>query len=100
MDMGQVIALIKSFTRKLKSEINAMNTATASDVGKALSPKTVSNGKVTEWKFVSAGGGGGGSSQPYLTGDVILLGVNNYLGRSGQGEIVTTSMLRRAGVNL
>ena len=45
-------------------------------------------------------GGGGGSSQPYLTGDVILLGVNNYLGRSGQGEIVTTSMLRRAGVNL
>ena len=43
---------------------------------------------------------GGQMSQPYLTGDVILLGVNNYLGRSGQGEIVTTSMLRRAGVNL
>ena len=50
--------------------------------------------------LTAGNGGGGGMSQPYLTGDVILLGVNNYLGRSGQGEIVTTSMLRRAGVNL
>lgn len=46
--------------QSLLTEINSMSTATATDVGKALSPKTVSNGKVTEWKFVSAGGGGGG----------------------------------------
>ena len=50
--------------------------------------------------LTAGNGGGGGSSQPYLTGDVIILGVNNYLGRSGQGEIVTTSMLRRAGIRL
>lgn len=44
--------------------------------------------------------GGAQTSQPYVTGEKILLGVNNYLGRSGQGEIVTTGMLRRAGINL
>jgi len=46
----------------LKSQTDAMSTATATDVGKALSPKTVTGGKVTEWKFVSAGGGGGGGA--------------------------------------
>ena len=45
-------------------------------------------------------GGGGGSSTPYVSGENIVLGVNNYFGRSGQGEIVTTSMLRRAGINI
>ena len=46
----------------VKSEINSLTTATTSDVGKALSPKTVSNGKVTEWQYKSIGGGGGGGS--------------------------------------
>ena len=50
---------------------------------------------------LSAGDRGGGSaSTPYVSGENIVLGVNNYFGRSGQGEIVTTSMLRRAGINL
>lgn len=40
----------------LKSAIGAMNTATASDEGKALKAKTVSGGKVTEWEFGEAGG--------------------------------------------
>ena len=44
--------------------------------------------------------GGGSTSTPFVTGEKIILGVNNFLGRSGQGEIVTTSMLRRAGVNI
>ena len=44
--------------------------------------------------------GGGGASVPFVTGENIILGVNNFLGRSGRGEIVTTSMLRRAGINL
>ena len=48
---------------ELKNAIHGMNTATASDVGKALSPKTVSNGEVTEWKFVSVGGGGSGDEK-------------------------------------
>ena len=43
---------------------------------------------------------GGGSYGSYVSGETIVLGVNNYFGRSGQGEIVTTSMLRRAGINI
>lgn len=38
------------------------------------------------------------SSSPYVTGETIILGANNHLKRSGQGEIVTTGMLRRMGV--
>ena len=40
----------------LKNALNAMDTATESDVGKALKAKTVSGGKVTEWEFGEAGG--------------------------------------------
>lgn len=43
----------------LKEDISQMNTATASDVGKALLAKTVADGKVTEWEFGEAGGDGG-----------------------------------------
>lgn len=46
---------------ELKSAMSAIDTAQSTDVGKALSPKTVTNGKVTEWKYVSTGGGGGGA---------------------------------------
>lgn len=49
---------------------------------------------------LSAGDIGGSASTPYVSGENIVLGVNNYFGRSGQGEIVTTSMLRRAGINI
>ena len=43
---------------------------------------------------------GGSNYGSYVSGENIVIGVNNYLGRSGRGEIVTTSMLRRAGINL
>jgi hypothetical protein len=33
----------------------------------------------------------GGSAQPYLDGELIYLGLNNYLRRSGMGEIVTSN---------
>ena len=33
---------------------------------------------------------GGGDAQPYVTGEKIWLGVNNFLRRSGRGEIVTS----------
>lgn len=36
--------------------IDAMRTATSSDVGKALKAKTVVNNQVTEWEFGEAGG--------------------------------------------
>lgn len=38
------------------------------------------------------------NSKPYVEGELVFLGSNNYLKRSGQGEIVTTSMLRRYGL--
>ncbi|MBQ1773058.1 MAG: hypothetical protein IIZ97_02260 [Prevotella sp.] len=37
---------------------------------------------------------------PYVTGEMLFLGVSNTLRRQGRGEIVTTSMLRRAGIRL
>ena len=37
------------------ADLSAMNTATASDAGKALKAKTVSGGKVTEWEFGETG---------------------------------------------
>lgn len=36
--------------------------------------------------------------RPYTTGENIILGINTHFRRSGQGEIVTTSMLRRMGL--
>ena len=48
---------------QIKEDLSDMNTATSADVGKALKVKTVTDGKVTEWEFGSAGGGGGGGGQ-------------------------------------
>lgn len=39
----------------LKEDISPMQTATASDVGKALKAKTVEDGKVTAWEFGDTG---------------------------------------------
>lgn len=52
----------------IKTAIHGMNTATASDVGKALSPKTVTDGEVTEWQFIS---GGGGSVDPSVIAQAV-----------------------------
>ena len=38
-------------------------------------------------------------SRSYVSGQDIFLGTNNYLKSSGQGEIVTTKMLRRMGIS-
>ena len=48
---------LKSGFSDLKEDLSAMSTASASDVGKALKAKTVTDGKVTEWEFGEAGGG-------------------------------------------
>ena len=42
--------------------------------------------------------GGVSVGTPYVTGEIIVLGANNHLRRTGQGEIVTTSMLRKYGL--
>lgn len=39
----------------LKEDLNGIQTATSSDVGKALKAKTVTDGKVTEWEFGTVG---------------------------------------------
>ena len=46
-------------------------------------------------------GGGRDTAQPsvpYVTGDTVVLGINNYLQGTGQGEMVTTGMLRNLGI--
>ena len=43
---------------EIKNALNQSNAATNSDIGKAHSPKTVVDGKVTEWQYVEVGGGG------------------------------------------
>lgn len=43
-------------------------------------------------------GNGGTGGQPYVMGETVYLGVNNHLRRNGQGELVTTSMLRKRGI--
>ena len=64
----------------IKQDLSEMNTATSSDVGKALKAKTVSDGKVTEWEFGEAGGGIntdiydiGDALQPYRTSNSYAL---------------------------
>lgn len=42
----------------IKNALNQSTAATNSDIGKAHSPKTVVDGKVTEWQYVEVGGGG------------------------------------------
>ena len=37
--------------------------------------------------------------KPYVSGQEIFLGTNNYLKSTGQGEIVTTKMLRQMGIS-
>lgn len=59
-----------------------LNRAQTNNLANALTPQSTSNY--------------GGA--PYLTGELIFLGANNHLGRTGQGEIVTTSMLRSYGL--
>lgn len=40
------------------------------------------------------------STKPFVNGQNIYLGTNNYLKESGQGQLVTTSMLRARGINI
>lgn len=43
----------------LSTAFDDLSTADSTDVGKGLSPKTVVNGKVTEWQYKTFSGGGG-----------------------------------------
>ena len=41
---------------------------------------------------LSGNNGGGQNAQPFVTGDIIYLGLQNYLQENGYGKIVTTNM--------
>ena len=41
-------------------------------------------------QFEGSNAGSGVESQPFITGELLYLGVNNYLRRTGRGEIVTS----------
>ena len=52
---GDALNDLEEETTSLKEDISPMQTATASDVGKALKAKTVEDGKVTAWEFGDTG---------------------------------------------
>ena len=56
-DLSSDVSEIQTDVSELKSGLSKLTTATASDVGKALKAKTVTDGKVTEWEFGESGGG-------------------------------------------
>ena len=70
----------------VKTAIHGMNTATASDVGKALSPKTVADGKVTEWQFVS---GGGTVTGDQISDEYIQVETENLIGTFTDNKYAT-----------
>lgn len=46
------------------------------------------------------GNAGRAAGLPFVNGQSIFLGTNNYLKGSGQGQLVTTQMLRSKGINI
>ena len=68
--IDEAIAALEDAVEKTEAMTNAEET----DIGKALSPRTVENGKVVEWQYISSGGGGGGSGLPAggSAGDLII----------------------------
>ena len=57
MNLGAGTGVVRHMLKdaQARTDIAGMNTATTEDVGKALKPKTVSGGKVTEWEFGDVG---------------------------------------------
>jgi hypothetical protein len=41
---------------------------------------------------LSGNNGGGQNAQPFVTGDIIFLGLQNYLQENGYGKLMTTNM--------
>lgn len=56
----------------LKEDLSSMQTATASDVGKALKAKTVEDGKVTAWEF----GETGATTDIHVEGTALVINTN------------------------
>lgn len=82
---------------ELKSAINPMTTATPADIGKALVPRTVEDGKVTAWNFVNFtpvtddkryGVSGIGQSASALTRLYDAVGMTAQVGTDGNNAAV------------
>ena len=70
-------------------------------VGAALSSGELVLNRAQQGVLASAlqsSNSGGHNLTPYLDGEVIYLGVKNMFNRKGEGEIVTTRMLKRMGL--
>jgi len=80
------VSVFTEATAAVAADVNAMKTATAEDVGKALKAKTVTDGEVTEWEFGEAGGNvdptlsiEGEAADAKATGDAIQILNDNVL---------------------
>ena len=80
------VSVFTEATAAVAADVNAMKTATAEDVGKALKAKTVTDGEVTEWEFGEAGGNvdptlsiEGEAADAKATGDAIRILNDNVL---------------------
>lgn len=69
--VGAELTSLKGGLSDLNEDLTNIQTGTSTDIGKALSPKTVSDGKVTEWQYVATGGGGS-SPSPYTSNPAAL----------------------------
>lgn len=69
-------------------------TPVLANAGEVILSKSQQNALVNQMQSNDAGA----STQPFVNGEQIFIGMNNTLKRMGRGEIVTTGMLRRFGL--
>lgn len=104
------VAFAASATATMISTISAVHNATGYAEGGIIKGNSYSGDNIPADTFVNAGelvlnrsqqgalaeqlteSGGGGmiAGSPYVTGETIFLGLNNYLRRNGYGELITT----------
>ncbi len=67
----------KTKLNELDNSLSDITTANASDVGKYLKVKTISNGKVSTWEFDEPSGGGSGSGQDGYSPTITVTNITN-----------------------
>lgn len=93
ISMVSTIASIKSNARFADGGIVAGNNFSGDNVPIAVNSGELILNRAQQSSIASQlqqGSQGGGNAQPYVSGEQIWLGVNNYLKRTGRGELVTS----------
>lgn len=108
------VAFAASATATMISTISAVHNATGYAEGGIIKGNSYSGDNIPADTFVNAGelvlnrsqqgalaeqltesnSGGMVAGSPYVTGEIIFLGLNNYLRRNGYGELITTRARR------